>query len=97
MRRNEVLETLRFHWDELSAMGVRSLSLFGSVARDEATVGSDVDLIIDVRRPMGLFQFFKIQHFLEDLLGVQRVDLIERSAIHPALKSRILSEAVDVS
>ncbi len=85
MTRSETLEILRSHMDELRAIGVVSLSLFGSVARDEAGETSDVDLVVELRRPIGLFQFFRIQHFLEDILNVDRVDLVERSALRPFL------------
>jgi hypothetical protein len=71
--------------------------LFGSVARDEAGSDSDVDLLVERRRPTGLIQFFAIQHFLEEILGVHRVDLIERSALRPFLRDTVLKEAIDVS
>ncbi len=48
MKRSEVLETLAAHRDELRArFAVKSLALFGSVARDEATDTSDVDLLVE--------------------------------------------------
>ena len=51
-------------------MGVKSLELFGSVAREEARPDSDVDFSGEFERPLGLFQFFRVQHYQEDLLGV---------------------------
>ena len=76
-------------------MGVRSLAVFGSVARDEARPDSDVDLIIEVEPPMGLLGLLRIQHHLEELLGT-KVDLVTREGLHPALRQRILSEARNV-
>jgi predicted nucleotidyltransferase len=78
---------------ELGAMGVRSLDLFGSVARGEASPDSDVDLLVEFDRPIGLFHFFRVQHRLEEILGA-RVDLVMRDAVKPQLRNRILAEAV---
>jgi uncharacterized protein len=46
MERGRVLSIIREHTDELRAAGVLRLSLFGSVARDEATEESDVDVVV---------------------------------------------------
>ena len=40
---------------------------------------------------------FEIQHRLEEIIGVPKVDLIQKNAIHPALRDQILSEAVNVA
>ena len=49
--------------------GVKSLLLFGSVVRDEATMASDVDLLVEFNRPVGYFGLFALQDYLEKLLG----------------------------
>jgi predicted nucleotidyltransferase len=55
MKRQEVLGILHKHESELRKnFGVQSLSLFGSVARDEARPDSDVDLLVEFNRPVGL-------------------------------------------
>jgi predicted nucleotidyltransferase len=95
MRRDEALEILRAGQAELRSMGVTSLAIFGSVARDEAGPESDVDILVEVERPMGMFRFLDIKYYLEDLLGA-KVDLLTRAGVHPALRDRIFSEALDV-
>ena len=61
MKRDEVLKILADHRDELrQQFGVKSLALFGSVARDEATETSDVDLLVEFERPVGLFGLFAL-------------------------------------
>jgi predicted nucleotidyltransferase len=72
---------------------VRSLDLFGSVARNEARADSDVDLLVEFERPIGLFHFFRVQRRLEELLGA-RVDLVMRDAVKPQLRERIFAEAI---
>lgn len=97
MRRDKVLSILREHESELRPMGVASLALFGSTARDEAREDSDIDLLVEFSRPLGLFDVFRLQHHLEELLGVSRVDLVQRGAEHPALRELIHEEAINVA
>jgi predicted nucleotidyltransferase len=70
MKRDEVLAIVAAHRQQLQAMGVKSLELFGSVARDEAGPDSDVDFLVEFDRPVGLFDFSKVRLYLEDVLGV---------------------------
>jgi predicted nucleotidyltransferase len=99
MNRKDVIRVLKEHRHELAErFGVKSLALFGSVVRDESTDRSDVDLLVEFDdRPMTLFHLAQLQQHLEDLLGVERVDLVMRDSIYPALRENILREAVDVT
>lgn len=78
---------------EITSLGVRTLHIFGSVARGDSAPDSDVDLLVDFDRPIRLFQFFRVQQTLERILG-SRVDLVMREAVKPQLRDRILGEAV---
>jgi predicted nucleotidyltransferase len=91
--RVEVVRRLADARAELAGLGVRSLDLFGSVARGEAGPDSDVDLLVVFDRPIGLFHFFRVQLRLEDILGC-RVDLVMRDAVKRQLRDRIFAEAV---
>jgi predicted nucleotidyltransferase len=94
MRRVELLEFLANHREVLNRdFRVKSLELFGSVARDEATIHSDVDLLVEFDRPTGLFGLFRLQDYLEDQLGC-RVDLGTRGSLKPQLRQRVLAEAI---
>lgn len=73
-------------------MGVRSLAIFGSVARNEGTSESDIDILIDFEPGKGLFVFIEIKNYLEKLFDGE-VDLVTKNALHPALKEQILREA----
>ena len=97
MTKTELEKKLAAHREELKQMGVVSLAVFGSVVRNESTPQSDIDLLVEFDRDIGLFHLFEIQHRLEEIIGVQKVDLIQRGAIHPALREHILSEAVNVA
>ncbi len=93
MQPDEVIHVLRVHRAELEEFSVGSLSVFGSVARGEAEVDSDVDLLVEFSKPVGLFEFVGLQQHLEGLLGCA-VDLATPNALRPGMRSRILREAV---
>jgi predicted nucleotidyltransferase len=88
--------SLREHLPELrDRYGVASLELFGSYVRNEQKPESDLDVLVEFQRSVGLFDFVSLQQDLSDLLGV-RVDLVMRSALRPPVEPFILSEAAAV-
>jgi uncharacterized protein len=88
MKRREVLEVLAAHRTELrERFGVKSLALFGSVVRDESTPASDVDLLVEFDRSIGLLHLIGTEQYLRELLGVKKVDLVLRRAVLPELKN----------
>lgn len=93
MRRDEALANLAAHREEILARGVKPLSLFGSVARDEAGPGSDVDLLIEFDHPVGLFELGHAREFLGQILE-RPVDLVMCDSIRPELSDGILREAI---
>ena len=95
-RRDEILRILGENTSNLEQFGVKSLALFGSVARDEADGNSDVDILVEFARPVGFFAFFGLQSYLENLLGC-KVDLGTPDSLKPRLRERVLSEAVYVT
>jgi predicted nucleotidyltransferase len=93
--RDEVLAKLRQLKPWLEAdYGVKRLRLFGSHARGEGRPASDIDLIVDLERPLGL-AFFGMESDLADRLGV-RVDVTTPNGLHRVIRERVLAEAVDV-
>ncbi|MBO0352330.1 nucleotidyltransferase family protein [Phormidium pseudopriestleyi FRX01] len=93
MKREEVLAIVAQHQEELKAMGVKSLALFGSVARDEATADSDVDFLVEFDRPIGLFDFSRVRLYLEDILGCS-VDMGTPDSLKEYLRDRVLGEKI---
>ncbi len=91
--RDDILKMLRESRSVLDAFGVARLSLFGSFARGEGGEDSDVDLLVEFNRPIGLFEFVRLQRQLGELVG-HRVDLVTPAALKPQFRDRILSEAV---
>lgn len=95
-RREEILEVLRHHKEELAnRYGVTKLGVFGSVARDEAREESDVDVVVTLRQP-NLFMMVHIKDALEAALH-RPVDIVQyREQMNQFLKQRIDREAVYV-
>jgi hypothetical protein len=93
MSRDETLRILREHREEIEAMGVKSIAIFGSTARDEAREDSDVDVLVEFSREVGLFDFLDVKEKLERIVG-RRVDLVTDDALRSQMRPTILKEAV---
>lgn len=93
MDKQRVLDLLHTHRDRLDEFAVKTLFLFGSVARDEATPESDVDFLVEFNRPVGLFTLLGLQLFLEELLGCS-VDVGTPNSLRPHLRETVLKEAI---
>ncbi|MEW5720769.1 MAG: nucleotidyltransferase family protein [Chloroflexota bacterium] len=96
MRRDEILKILREHYAEVKSFGVKSLAVFGSVARDQARPDSDVDILVEFDPPPTFQRFMDLKFYLEDLLGT-RVDLGTPDTLKPRIRARVQSEALHVA
>lgn len=76
--------------------GVRSLALFGSVARDEARPDSDVDVLVEFEGPTTFDGHMGLLVFLEDLLGC-RVDVVTPNGLRPGRREAIAQDLVRVA
>lgn len=97
MDRSTALKRLKAHEAELRAMGVTALSLFGSVARDEAGPESDVDLVarIDRERIRTLFDLGGLADHVEQVLKA-RVDMVTEPIEKPRLAAEVKRDRVHV-
>jgi predicted nucleotidyltransferase len=95
MKREEVLSILRAHKEELKKLGIKSLELFGSVARNEAHLDSDVDILAELSESMSLFQFIEAKLYIQDLLKCE-VDLGTKDALREHLRQAVIAESVYV-
>jgi predicted nucleotidyltransferase len=93
MKRSDALKIIAAHQTDLAKFKVKSLAIFGSVARDEARPDSDIDLLVEFSEPVGLFEFIALKEYLEGLLNA-RVDLATEPALKKQMKAQILKEAV---
>lgn len=89
MNRQQTLKILSGHLAELEEkFGIKSLSLFGSVARTQNTQSSDIDLLVDYGKAPTFRQYTDALLYLEDLLGCN-VDLITKGTLKPELMPSI--------
>ena len=93
MKRDEALRRMNENRQKLGDFFVKPLLIFGSVARDQATDASDIDLLVEFERPVGLFTFLRLQEYLEQLLGC-RVDLATIAALGEEMREHVLKEAI---
>jgi predicted nucleotidyltransferase len=73
--------------------GVAVVAIFGSYVRDEQKTESDVDLLVEVLRPVSLLELAGAEIYLSEILGA-KVDLVPKRSIREELKKAILEEAV---
>lgn len=96
MRRDDVLALLEAHRDELQRFHIKSLALFGSVARDEAGPDSDIDVLVEFEGRATFERYTDLKFFLEDVLQM-RVDLVMRSAVRPRLLPYVEQDMLHVA
>jgi len=75
--------------------GVTEIGIFGSYLREEQKETSDIDILVEFKRPVGMLTFINLKNYLSDLLGIN-VDLVTKKALKPRIGERILSEVVYV-
>jgi predicted nucleotidyltransferase len=71
--------------------GISRLGVFGSVARRDDRPESDVDLLVQFKRPVGMFELIGLEQRMADVLG-QPVDLGTENSLHPLLRQRVLDD-----
>jgi predicted nucleotidyltransferase len=95
MDREQILTRLRSLKPWLSEQGVTSLRLFGSVARDEAGAGSDVDLAASFQQTPSLLELIGLEQALAEKLGMP-VDLATMAGLKPSVRDRVERDGVNV-
>jgi len=95
MDKSAVIAKLREHEPELKAAGITRLALFGSVARGDATLESDVDLMaeFDPAKQFSLLDMVRLENRLADIVGA-KVELTSARALKDRLRERVTREAV---
>ena len=80
----------------LNSYGVKSLSLFGSVANGTAKDDSDIDFLVEFDGPATFDRYMGVQELLEHEFHT-KIDLVTLRALKPLLREQILHEAVKVA
>jgi predicted nucleotidyltransferase len=95
MNQQDVIQRLTRDQEKLERYSIKSLSLFGSVARGEEKETSDIDILVSFGKPIGLFAFIELKDHLEEILGTH-VDLVTEQALHPRLHNEIVEGSIHV-
>jgi len=94
--RDEILSRIKQHQSVLAERyGVEVVGLFGSYAREEPKPGSDIDLLVEILRPVSLFELIGAEIYLDQILAT-KVDLIPKRDVREELRETILKEAVAI-
>lgn len=94
--RDEILSLIKQHQSVLAERyGVEVVGLFGSYAREEPKPGSDIDLLVEILRPVSLFELIGAEIYLGQILAT-KVDLIPKRDVREELRETILKEAVAI-
>ena len=71
--------------------GLREIGIFGSYVRGDQLKDSDIDILVEIERPMGFMKFIKLENYLSQILDA-KVDLVTKKALKPYIGRRILQE-----
>jgi uncharacterized protein len=94
--RQEILLSLKRIKEEITEeFSVKAIGLFGSVARNEQTDQSDIDLLVEFSTPVGFVTFMRLENFLSERLG-KKVDLVTPDALKPVIRNDVLTEVIYV-
>ncbi len=88
--RDIILKTIKYNKQQLKIFGVKKLILFGSYARNEHNLNSDIDLLVEFKKDRGNYRdYLDLLHFLEDIFN-KKIDLGETNSLRKELKPYIL-------
>jgi uncharacterized protein len=94
MKLNKAKEIIKDHKTDLKLnFGVNEIGIFGSYVRGEQRDTSDIDILVDLDKPLSLLKLVRLENYLSDLLQIS-VDLVPQNDIRQELKKRILEETV---
>lgn len=94
--RQDILSSLKKIKGEVAReYPVKTIGVFGSVARDEQTGTSDIDLLVEFSKPVGFVTFMRLEQFLSEHLG-KPVDLVTPDSLKPVIRQDVLAEVIYV-
>lgn len=93
--KDSILSTLKTHKAEFTKFGISSVGLFGSYARNEQSVDSDIDLLIDFESGKTNFDnFMAFCDAIENIFKNIKVEVVTKNSLSPYIGPQILNEVV---
>lgn len=95
MNRDAILRTLHDARAALQARGVNHAAVFGSVARDEARPGSDIDILVDLDPAVvrTMFDYAGVKGYIAEMFEGP-VDAVDREAMKAHVRASATAEAI---
>jgi len=91
---NEIKEIIRQHKEILEKkFKVKKIGVFGSYVRGEENKKSDLDVLVEFKKPVGIFAFMNLEEYLEKQIGI-KIDLVSKGALKTHIGKRILKEVI---
>ncbi len=91
-----VLQTLREQPNFFQQYHIKTLALFGSTARNQATETSDLDFLVEFNADLTLNLYMNLKFFLEELFE-RKVDLVIKEDIKPQIRETVIKESLHVA
>jgi hypothetical protein len=96
MERQATIDLLQKHRTTLANFGVKSLAVFGSVARDEAQDSSDLDVLVEFEGKVTFDRYMDLKFYLEDLVGTS-VDVVTQKMLRSEIQAVVEQEAIRIA
>jgi len=94
LERESILNLLTENIAEIKKFGIKSIGVFGSAARNELKISSDIDFIVVFEENKISFDnYMELKFYLEDLFK-RDIDLVTKSSLKPIIRDKILKEVV---
>jgi len=92
-----IISAIKTNRQTLKRLGIRNVGLFGSYSRDEQSVKSDIDILIDFMPEMENFDnYMAVCDIFEDLFKNEKVEIVTKNGLSPYIGPKILNEVVYV-
>ena len=95
MTRDRIIETLKRHEADLRAQGVAHAALFGSVARGDDSLDSDIDILVDLDPAIvvTIVDYAGVKDFIAEMFD-RPVDVVSRESLKPRLRPKATADAI---
>lgn len=96
MQERKILQDIKKRKPELKKrFNVRRIGIFGSYARGDYNKNSDLDVIVEFDRPLGIFGLMDLEDYLKGMIG-KNIDIVTKKTLKPSIRERVLKEAMYV-
>jgi predicted nucleotidyltransferase len=92
-----IISAIKTNQQALKMLGIRNVGLFGSYSRDEQSVKSDIDILIDFNPEMENFDnYMAVCDIIEQLFKNEKVEIVTKNGLCPYIGPKILNEVIYV-